>query len=213
VFSANKEHRVLIVGGHSRNTGKSSLVVDIIRAFPDAAWTAVKITQYGHDICSVSGEERDRAPADHSFALDEEHSRANRTDSSRFLVAGAVHSYWLRTQQDQLAVALPALHAALSSAQNVIIESNTLLRYLTPALYLVVLDPSQADFKVSARQFLDRADAFVLRHPLLAPDAVWPDVAPSLILRKPQFFQPLGQPLPSELTAFVSVRLWPQALS
>jgi molybdopterin-guanine dinucleotide biosynthesis protein len=211
VPSANKGQRVLVVGGHSRNTGKTSLVVDIIHAFPDAAWTAVKITQYGQDVCSVSGDECDRAPADHSFVLDEEHSRDNRTDSSRFLVAGAAHSYWLRTQQDQLAVALPALHAVLSAAQNVIIESNTLLRYLTPVLYLVVLDAAQADFKVSARQFLDRADAFVLRHPLLALDAVWPDVAPSLILRKPQFLQPLGQPLPPQLIQFVAGRLWAEA--
>ena len=64
--------RTLVVGGHTRNIGKSALVVDIIRAFPEAAWSAVKITQHGHGVCSINGEECDCAPVDHSFAMDEE---------------------------------------------------------------------------------------------------------------------------------------------
>ena len=205
----NREQRLIVVGGHSRNTGKTSLVVDIIRAFPANEWTAVKITQYGHGVCASSGDECDCAPTDHSFALDEEHSLDARTDSSRFLAAGAARAFWLRSQQDQLAEALPSLRAALAGASNVIIESNTLLRFLVPDLYLVVLDPSQPDFKASARQFLDRADAFVLRHPMESPEIAWPDVPASLLSGKPSFPQPLGEPLPPGLLEFVRLRLWP----
>ena len=32
--------RILVVGGHTRNIGKTQLVVEIIRAFPQARWTA-----------------------------------------------------------------------------------------------------------------------------------------------------------------------------
>ena len=184
--------------------------MDILRAFPDAGWTAVKITQYGHNICAVSGDDCDCAPADHSFALDEEHECNDRTDSSRFLVAGAARAFWLRTQQEQLAEALPALRAELAGANNVIIESNTLLRFLVPDLYLVVLDPSQPDFKASARQFLDRADAFVLRHPLASPETSWPDVPASLFSCTPSFLQPLWHPLPPGLADLVRARLWPR---
>ncbi|MBI3485290.1 MAG: hypothetical protein HY012_09090, partial [Acidobacteria bacterium] len=94
--------RTLVVGGHTRNIGKSALVVYIIRAFPEAGWTAVKITQHGHGVCAINGEDCDRAPVDHGFALDEEQDRSNRTDTSRFLVAGAARSLWVRTRQGGL---------------------------------------------------------------------------------------------------------------
>lgn len=193
--------RVLLVGGHTRSIGKTSLVVDIIRAFPGAAWTAVKITQYGHGLCSINGHACDCAPHQHSFALDEETSRDNPTDTSRFLVAGAVRSLWLRTKQGCLAEAMPLLREALRDAGNVIIESNSLMDLLRPALYLVVLDPAFADFKPSARQHLGQADAFILRSEL--PAHTWPDVSPGLLVDKPAFQQPLGAPLPVELAEFV----------
>ncbi|MGH9795685.1 MAG: hypothetical protein ACRD5G_13015 [Candidatus Acidiferrales bacterium] len=193
--------RVLLVGGHTRSIGKTALVVDIIRAFPDAAWTAAKITQYGHGLCSINGKRCDCAPQQHSFALDEETSRDNRTDTSRFLVAGATRSLWLRTKQGRLAEAMPLLGEALRDAGNVIIESNSLMDLLRPALYLVVLDPASADFKASARQHLGEADAFILRSEL--PADAWPDVSPGLLADKPAFQQRLGAPLPAELAEFV----------
>jgi hypothetical protein len=198
--------RVLVIGGHSRSVGKTSLVVDLIRAFPEAAWTAVKITQYGHGVCSVHGEPCDCTPRDHAVALDEESDRSERTDTSRFLVAGAARSLWLRTPQGELAGGMPLLRDALAGAENVILESNAVLQLLRPDLYMVVLDASQADFKATARRYLDRADAFILRSALTQPP--WPDVSKVLLEGCPAFSQPLGQPLPSEIRDFVSQRLW-----
>jgi hypothetical protein len=43
-----------------------------------------------------------------------------------------------------------------------VIESNSIMRFLRPDLYLSVLDPETADFKDSARYFLDRADAVLV---------------------------------------------------
>jgi len=198
--------RTMVVGGHSRNIGKTALVVDLIRAFPEARWTAVKITQYGHGVCSINGEACGCAPDEHAFALDEEFDRNNRTDTSRFLVAGAVRSLWLRTKQGRLAEALPLLREGLLGAGNVLVESNALLQYFWPDLYLAVLDPAVEDFKPSARRFLDLVDALVLRSPLSA--SAWPDVSPRLLAAKPRFLQPLGQPLPAELADFVRRRFF-----
>jgi hypothetical protein len=202
---------VLAVGGHTRNIGKTALVVDLIRAFPEAAWTAIKITQYGHGVCSIHGEECGCAPDEHLYALDEEADRNNRTDTSRFLVAGAARAFWLRSKQGRLAEAMPLVRDAMANAPaaapgrppRIIIESNTLLQFLRPALYLVVLDPSREDFKESAQRFLDRADAFVLRAPF---PANWSGVPARLIEQKPRFAQPLGAPLPEELRRFVCER-------
>ena len=199
---------LLLIGGHTRNIGKTSLVVDLLRAFPNASWTAIKITQYGHGVCSLHGEPCACAPHEHPFSLDEERDRSNRTDTSRFLVAGASRSLWLRARHGQLAEALPLLRDALAQSTNAIIESNSLLGFLHPALYLVVLDPASPDFKDSARLYLDRADAFVLRSPLPAAEAVWSGVSPRLVLAKPRLLQPLSAPLPPALLSLVRDRFF-----
>jgi molybdopterin-guanine dinucleotide biosynthesis protein len=198
--------RLLVIGGHSRNIGKTSLVVDLIRAFPEAAWTAVKITQYGHGVCSVHGEHCGCAPDEHTVALDEERERSNRTDTSRFLAAGATRALWVRCKQGRMAEAMPRLRDVLKGAGNVLVESNTLLHFLKPILYLVVLDPQQPDFKDSARLFLDRADAFVLRSPL--HEAGWPAVSLRQLESRPAFLQRLGALPPAELLEFVRLRFF-----
>jgi hypothetical protein len=203
--------RFLLIGGHTRNIGKTALVVDIIRAFPEARWTAAKITQYGHGVCSSSGEMCDCAPREHAFSVDEETSRENHTDTSRFLVAGAARSLWVRANQGHLGDALPALRAALADCENVIIESNSLMAFLRPSLYLVVLDPQQSDFKVSAKLYLDRADAAVLRAPL--GHNAWQGVSPALLAAIPKFSQEVGHPLPAPLVEFIREKYFQQGMT
>jgi hypothetical protein len=155
--------RVLVIGGHSRSVGKTSVVAGIIRALPEFRWTAAKITQYGHGICGADGEACDCATADHAWAITEERDAAGESDTSRFLAAGAQRVWWVRTQQGRLAEAMPALRERLAAAEHVILESNSVLRFLRPDLYMTVLDPATPDFKTSAQEFLDRADA-VIQH-------------------------------------------------
>ena len=132
---------ILVIGGHTRSVGKTSVVAGIIAALPTFHWTALKITQYGHGICSANGEACDCATADHSLAVSEEKDRAGESDTSRFLLAGADHSWWIRTQQGHLAEAMPRIRKILATTQNAIIESNSILRFIKPDLYLTVLDP------------------------------------------------------------------------
>ncbi len=201
--------KVIVIGGHTRSIGKTQLVCDLIAAFPKENWIAGKITQYGHGVCAQNGENCDCAPDEHICALSWE-KRANDTDSGRFLAAGARRSFWLRTKQGFLAEGMPMLRNALIEAENfaapgatgrVIVESNTLLQFLKPSLYLMVLDPSKADFKDSAKLQMDRASAFVLRHPLQTGNSTGrATVLPSQILRnKPQFLQREGEALPEAL--------------
>src|SRR5579864_3694278 len=180
-----KHWRVVVVGGHTRSIGKTQLVCDVINAFPAANWIAGKITQYGHGVCAQNGESCDCAPDEHICAISWESRPDTGTDSARFLAAGARQSFWLRTKQGFLAEGMPLLRTALREADmrndggpgNLILESNTLLQFLKPALYLMVLDPAKADFKESARLQMDRASAFVLRDSL--PDAAANSATPA----------------------------------
>jgi hypothetical protein len=213
--------RVIVVGGHTRSIGKTQLVCDLISAFPEAKWTAGKITQYGHGVCAQNGENCDCAPDEHICAVSWETQADSGTDSGRFLAAGAERSFWLRTKQGFLAEGLPLLRAALREAAsisrsnpgNLILESNTLLQFVKPSLYLMVLHPAKADFKESARLQMDRASAFVLRQ--LLPEgteggrspAAWTGVPLQLLRGKPQFLQREGEVLPSQLVETMRLML------
>ena len=153
---------LVVVGGHSRSVGKTSVVAGLISALREFDWTAVKITQYGHGICSANGQACDCATGDHSWAINEERDRSGESDTSRFLLAGAARVYWVRTEQGRLAEAMPKLREHLEVARNAIIESNSVLKFLRPDLYLTILDPETEDFKSSAREFLDRANAVIV---------------------------------------------------
>src|SRR6476646_668974 len=80
---------IIVIGGHSRSVCKTSVVAGLISALPEFAWTAFKITQYGHGICSANGQACDCATGDHSWAITAEKNRAADSDTSRFLAAGA----------------------------------------------------------------------------------------------------------------------------
>lgn len=153
---------VVVIGGHSRSVGKTSVVAGLIAALPDYKWTAMKITQYGHGICSQNGELCDCATADHAWAISEEKDRSGESDTSRFLLAGATQAWWVRTEQGRLAEAMPAIRQKLAESQNVILESNSILKFVRPDLYLPILDFSTTDFKRSAQEFLDLADAVIV---------------------------------------------------
>jgi len=199
---------IIVVGGHSRSVGKTSVVAGLIAALPASHWTALKITQYGHGVCSANGEPCDCATADHSMAVSEEKDRRGESDTSRFLVAGADHSWWVRTQQGRLAEAMPRIRKILATTENAIIESNSILRFLKPDLYLTVLDPQTADFKTSAQTFLDRADA-VLLHSANSNDPAWKNVSMKPVIGRPTFRIHPPNYITREIIEFVRTRLAP----
>src|SRR5580704_13878725 len=119
---------VVVVGGHSRNVGKTSVVAGLISALPELRWTAFKVTQFGHGMCSANGEPCDCETAEHTVAVSEERVGGNgTTDSGRYLAAGAVRSFWVRTRQGDLAVAMPRIRQELERAENAVIESNSII--------------------------------------------------------------------------------------
>lgn len=196
----------VVIGGHSRNIGKTSVMAELIRRIRPPDWAAVKITQYGHGVCSLHGEPCSCDPGEHGFVLTEERERKGRGDTRRFLDAGARRSLWLRVRQGQLQRALPALRRALRREERVMIESNSILAHIDPALYLFVLDRSRSDFKASARKYLERADALVTIGPA-ACNHSWRDVDAGILGRKPAFQLAHPGQLSDELVEFVRQQL------
>jgi len=195
---------IVVVGGNTRNIGKTSVVAGLIAAMPEKLWMAIKITQFGHGVCSANGEPCDCETADHTIAISEERSRDTGTDSSRYLAAGAAKSFWVRTRQGQLHEAMPRVRELIAKTENVIIESNSVLRFLPPDVSVSVLDFSTADFKASALRYLDRVDAIVM--PEGSISFAGSGVSQSLLEKKRRFVSRPPAYCSAELVEFVEAR-------
>jgi hypothetical protein len=198
---------IVVIGGHSRSVGKTSVVAGLITALREYDWTAVKITQYGHGVCSANGAPCDCATTDHAWAISEEKDRSGESDTSRFLLAGAARSLWVRTEQGRLAEAMPVLRKRLERSCNVILESNSVLKFMRPDLYLTVLDPANEDFKNSAQEFLDRAGAVILHDRLKAGVAAWHGISLKPVTGRPVFRIEPPPYVTAEIVEFVRSRI------
>ncbi len=197
---------IVVIGGHSRNIGKTSVAAGLIAGIPERNWTAVKITQYGHGVCSINGRTCGCAVNEHTWVVNEERDSEGKGDTCRFLKAGAQRSIWVRTKQGRLAEAVPALKLTIAKAEDIIFESNSLIGFIRPALYLSVLDPATRDFKASAREFLPLADAIVL-HETASQDFGWDEVSPEMLAGKLVFRVRPPRYITSEIVEFVRRRL------
>lgn len=182
---------ILFVGGHGRKTGKTSLVCGLIRALPEAGWTAVKVSRHSHHGRGGCG----------IF----EQTRIDATDSGRYLAAGAVRSFWVAAEGGATGNLAAELERLLAGAGNAIVESTSLAVWIKPDLFLLIIDPAVSEWKASADASLRLADAFVIvdrgAATLLRP---LPDARPRFLVRPPEFVS-------KELIHFVSSRLAAQA--
>lgn len=157
--------KLVVVGGQSRDIGKTLVVSGIIRGLKSLDWTAVKITPHAPGFDSAGIDAAGAGPAERNFVLAEEKSPLARGDTGRFLASGARRSLWLRVQPGRLSEAIPILKDALAADPFVIIESNRILSFLEPAVSVFVLGNEERELKFSARRFLTRADALVAVEP------------------------------------------------
>ncbi len=165
----------VVVGGGGRKAGKTELVCAIVRALPQMHWTAVKVS-HPH---SGAG-----------WSMAEEFNGSGRADTSRYLLAGAARAYWVQAAAGDLPAAAGAIREAIRG-RNAIIESNAIVDFLDPGLYLMVLG-GEGEPKESARRRMDRVDAFVR----------W-DAAGGEWLGKPLFGAARGAPLPAPLLRWI----------
>ncbi len=202
---------LVVIGGHTRNVGKTSLMAGVIAGLRERNWTAVKISQYGHGVCSVDGKPCACQVEEHPWAITQVYDREGDSDTSRFLAAGAAKALWVRCQQGRLEDAMPAFQQRIAADENVIIESNSVLRFLQPDVYLTVLDFAVADFKESARRYLDRADAVVLHDPAGNGhnEPAWSQVSRAHLEGKHIFYITPPPYITGEIVDFVRQKLGP----
>jgi hypothetical protein len=196
----------VVIGGQASGVGKTGLICALMAAMPERRWTAIKVTQCSHRTTQGSGQAGEGKRCDcgldgRGLAISEEMGDAvppwrslsgapvddYQTDTARYLAAGAVRSIWARTLPGHLAEAMPQIQQEIRRGGNVVIESNSVMEFLRPEVYALIVSPDVEDFKASARRYLDRADAILTVVPLSVQESPWPKEVETRMRQAPQF--------------------------
>ena len=147
--------RLIAVGGQSKDIGKTTLICNIIAAFPHFDWTAIKFSTHAHPAINMelifelqgASIKRQICPGDES-------------DTARFLKAGAKHALFVHSETGSQKTASELLLKRLSSTSHVVVESTQAAEFLKPDLFLMLVGWT-AGVKESSQKAIEHADAFI----------------------------------------------------
>jgi molybdopterin-guanine dinucleotide biosynthesis protein len=153
---------IVAVSGLSSNTGKTTLVCELIERLP--GWEAIKITRGHYRSCG-----KDPAGCCVSDLLrDEPLIRSGRDanyekgkDTGRFWDAGAVNVHWVIVGEDQVERGINEALARVKSV-GVIVEGNSFLEFIEPDYAVICARAGENKMKGSARRTLQKADAIYI---------------------------------------------------
>ncbi len=153
---------IVAVSGLSSNTGKTTLVCELLQRLP--GWEAIKLTR-GHyrscgkdpDGCCVSDLLRDE-PLIRSGR--EENYEAGK-DTGRFWDSGAVAVHWVIVNDDQVEAGIAEALSRVKSP-GVIVEGNSFLDYVAADFSIMCARAAGGTVKPSARRGLPKTDALYL---------------------------------------------------
>jgi molybdopterin-guanine dinucleotide biosynthesis protein len=150
---------VIAVGGFSSAVGKTTLVCDLLRSFPE--WEAIKLAEGHYGTCDKDPESCganhlvSREPVVHSGR---EQACIPGEDTGRYWEAGASNVHWVIATAKQAERGLKQALAKVT-APGVFVEGNSFSQYFRPHFMLMVVRPDGVTIKPSARRALAFATA------------------------------------------------------
>ncbi len=157
-----KKPTIVAVSGLSSNTGKTTLVCELLKRLP--GWEAIKLTR-GHyrscgkdpSGCCVSDLLRDEPLIRSGRGENYEAGK----DTGRFWDAGAANVHWVIVGEDQVEDGIKQA-LSLVTAPGVVVEGNSFLDYVSADFAIMCARAGENRMKASARRTLEKADALYL---------------------------------------------------
>ena len=150
---------VIGVGGFTSDVGKTTLMCDLLRAFP--GWEAIKTTRGHYRSC---GKDPQTCCVSHLLS-DEPLVRSGREetyeaakDTGRYWDAGAANVHWLIATDDQVEEGIKQALAMVKSP-GVFVEGNSFSQFVDTDYFVMVRQSGNDKIKSSARRILDKATA------------------------------------------------------
>jgi len=153
---------IVAVSGFSSEVGKTTLMCDLLRAFP--TWEAIKVTR-GHyrscgkdpQACCVS----DLLGNEPVIRSGREQNYSPGKDTGRYWDAGAANVHWVIVTDEQVESGIKQAVQRVM-APGVFIEGNSILEFIQADFVLMVSRASGGIIKGSARKALSHSSAIYL---------------------------------------------------
>lgn len=149
--------RIVVISGAASNTGKTSLVCDLLGGLASCGpWEAIKLTRGHHRSCGKDPEAccvSDLLGERPTIRSGREQTWAPGKDTGRYWDAGAANVHWVIATDGQVETGIGEALSRVSSA-SVIIEGTSLLRYFPAAFAVLTYRVDRPKIKPSARHAL-----------------------------------------------------------
>lgn len=153
------DSRLIIVGGTSRNVGKTEFSCNLIeKLVKDHDVYGLKVSTISPDILKGGSK---ATFLDSSYQLNEEKKRETKKDTSRMLRAGAKGVYYLQSDGAGLKEGFEEFQKLIPKNAVVVCESNSLDQCVKPEL-LVVVRTIDGHITKKAEKRLTKADLVVI---------------------------------------------------
>lgn len=160
-----KIERMILIGSTGRNSGKTTLAVELIKKWKkEFSIIALKITTikdksgkcprggHGCGVCAnIKG----------NFELLEEHNKTNNKDTSLLLAAGAERVYWLKCLNTHIYDGIKHFIDTIPKNTIIICESNSLRNVVIPGSFIMLKNVENDVIKQSASEIINKADVIV----------------------------------------------------
>jgi molybdopterin-guanine dinucleotide biosynthesis protein len=154
--------KIIAVGGFSSDVGKTTLMCQLLRAFP--GWEAIKTTR-GHyrscgkdpHACCVS----DLLESEAVLRSGREATYERGKDTGRYWEAGAANVHWMIATDGQLERGIKEA-LSLVRSEGVFIEGNSFTEFIDVDAFIIAARESMLRIKSSARRALHKASALYI---------------------------------------------------
>jgi molybdopterin-guanine dinucleotide biosynthesis protein len=150
---------VVGIGGYTSEVGKTTLLCELLRAFP--GWEAIKTTRGHYRSC---GKDPHACCVSHLLGA-EPLVRSGRKgtyeagkDTGRYWEAGASNVHWVITTDEQVEQGIQQALARVT-AEGVFVEGNSFAEFVQPDCMIMVRRADDSRIKKSAKKVIERATA------------------------------------------------------
>src|SRR5215212_150905 len=161
---------VIGVGGFTSNVGKTTLLCELLKAFP--GWEAIKTTRGHYRSCGKDSKARCV-----SHLLSEEplvrfgrpENYETGKDTGRYWDAGAANVHWLIATDNQIEAGIKQALARVKSP-GVFVEGNSFTEFVNTDHFVMVRQAASDKIKSSARRIIPKATAIYVSETTDEPD-------------------------------------------
>jgi len=148
---------MIMIGGNSRNSGKTTLACNCITQLSiKQEVIGLKVTSIRPGEADLHGNHNDNFTGE--FSIFEELNQQSQKDTAKMLKAGASHVYYICVEEKFTEKAILHFMSRYINKQVIVCESRSLRRIIDPGLFLIMIRLPVAGKAKDLSAYLDKAN-------------------------------------------------------